>query len=50
MKYWEEQKLRNRLNNMLDKGEIDMYPKFKEENELVQIMMNSNNVKEFRYD
>jgi predicted nucleotidyltransferase len=44
-----EQELRNRLNEMLDKGEIDMYPKFKEENELVQIMMNSNNIREFKY-
>lgn len=45
-----EQSLRERLNNMLNKGQIEMYPKFNEENKLVQIMMDCNNVKEFRYD
>ena len=45
-----EQDLRNRLNDMLNKGELDMYPKFVELNELVQIMTNTNNIKEFKYD
>lgn len=45
-----EQSLRERLNNMLNKGEIEMYPKFNEENKLVQIMMDCNNIKEFKYD
>lgn len=44
-----EQELRNRLNDMLNKGELDMYPKFIENNELVQIMVNTNNIKEFKY-
>lgn len=44
-----EQELRIRLNEMLDKGELDMYPRFSEENELVQIIVNSNNVREFKY-
>lgn len=45
-----EQELRNRLNDMLNKGEIDMYPKFIESNELVQIMINTNNIREFKYE
>lgn len=45
-----EQELRNKLNDMLNKGEIDLYPKFTESNELVQIIANSNNVKEFKYE
>lgn len=45
-----EQSLRQRLNNMLNKGEIEMYPKFNEANKLVQIMMDCNNVKEFKYE
>lgn len=44
-----ETTLRERLNRMLDRGEITHYPEFKEEDELVEIMMNSNNIKEFRY-
>lgn len=35
---------------MLNKGELDMYPKFIESNELVQIMTNTNNIKEFKYE
>ena len=45
-----EQELREQLNNMLNKGEIDLYPKFVEKDELVQIMTSSNNVKEFKYE
>lgn len=45
-----EQVLREGLNNLLSKGEIDMYPKFKEDNELVQIMVNANNIREFKYE
>lgn len=44
-----EQELRTKLNEMLDKGELDMYPRFSEEDELVQIIVNSNNVREFKY-
>lgn len=45
-----EQELRNRLNEMLNKGEVDMYPNFKEEDSLVEVMKNSNNIREFKYD
>lgn len=45
-----EQKLRERLNNMLNKNEIDLYPNFIEENELVQIMNLTNNIKQFKYE
>lgn len=44
-----EDELRLWLNELLDKGKIDMYPKFNEENSLVKIMMNSNNLREFKY-
>lgn len=46
----QEQMLRERLNDMLNNGGIEMYPKFEEPNELVQIMMNNNNVTEFKYE
>lgn len=45
-----EKELRAKLNDMLNKGEIDLFPVFNEENELVQILSNSNNIKEFKYD
>lgn len=45
-----EQELRDRLNDMLNKGEIDLYPRFKEEDELIQILANSNNIREFKYE
>lgn len=45
-----ESRLRIRLNDMLEKGEIDMYPNFKENNELVQVMINCNNIREFKYE
>lgn len=45
-----EKELRSKLNDMLNKGDIDLYPKFIESNELVQIMANTNNIKEFKYE
>ena len=45
-----EQKMRLELNEMLNKGEVDLYPKFTEQDELVKIMTSSNNIKEFKYD
>lgn len=45
-----EKELRDCLNNMLNKGEIDLYPNFKEENELAKIMASTNNIREFKYD
>jgi len=44
-----ESKYRKKLNEMLENKEIDMYPLFMESNELIQLMVNSNNVKEFKY-
>lgn len=44
-----EVELRATLNNLLDKGEINMYPVFEEKDPLIQMMMNSNNIKEFKY-
>ena len=44
-----EQQYRNQLNAMLDAGEITFYPRFKEEDPLVQLMVDSNNIKEFKY-
>lgn len=45
-----EQTLREKINNMLNKGEIDLYPKFTEEASLAQLMSSSNNLKEFKYE
>lgn len=45
-----EKILRNRLNDMLNNKEIDLYPSFKEGMELWQIMADTNNIKEFKYD
>lgn len=45
-----EQTLREKLNTMLNKGEIDLYPKFQEEASLAQLMSSSNNLKEFKYE
>ncbi len=45
-----EQELRFKLNDMLNKKEITMYPQFKEPNSLVQVMVDTNNITEFRYD
>ena len=45
----EEQELRNKLNDMLNNGEIDLYPRFDEKDDLVLTMINSNNIREFKY-
>lgn len=45
----EQDLLRDTLNNMLNNSEIDLYPKFEESNKLIQIMVDSNNIKEFKY-
>lgn len=45
-----ESKLRNKLNDMLNKNEITFYPRFKENIELFQLLAESNNIKEFRYE
>ena len=44
-----EVKLRVCLNNLLRKDLIQIYPNFQEENELVQIMVDGSNTKEFKY-
>lgn len=44
-----ENRLRVSLNLMLDSGKIDMVPKFIETNSLAQIMINCNNIREFKY-
>lgn len=44
-----EAECRSLLNDLLNDGEIDMYPKFEERNPLVQIMTNTNNIREFKY-
>lgn len=44
-----ERELRSRLNDMLNKAEITHYPIFDEEDELVKMMMHSNNIIEFKY-
>jgi len=35
---------------MLNKGEIDLFPNFDEEDELVQLLASSNNIREFKYE
>ena len=45
-----EIELRKILNNMLDKGEIDLYPNFSSDDDLIQLLLNANNIKEFKYD
>jgi hypothetical protein len=45
-----EDGLRKQLNEMLFSKEIAMYPEFIETNELVNIMLNSNNLTEFKYN
>jgi hypothetical protein len=45
----EEQELRNKLNDMLNNGKIDFYPRFDEKDDLVLTMINSNNIREFKY-
>lgn len=45
-----EAELRNKLNEMLNNGEIMLYPIFNEEDELANIINKSNNIKEFKYE
>lgn len=45
-----EEVLRKRLNDMLNRKEIRTYPLFEERNPLVQIMTNTNNITEFKYE
>jgi predicted nucleotidyltransferase len=44
-----ETELRGKLNDMLNKGEIDLYPTFNSDNDLIQLLLNANNIKEFKY-
>jgi len=45
-----ERELRERLNDMFNKGEITLYPKFEVDDELLGMMFDSNNIKEFKYE
>jgi len=45
-----EKLLRERLNNMLNKNEITLFPIFDEADDLVNLMSRNNNTKEFRYE
>ena len=45
-----EQEMRNELNNMLNQKQITMYPFFDEPSELHRVLLNSNNLTEFRYN
>lgn len=44
-----ESKLRSDINILLNNGSIDLYPNFIEENDLINIMNKSNNIREFKY-
>jgi hypothetical protein len=44
-----EKNTRERLNNLLNLGDLDMYPVFEEEDSLVKTMLQANNTREFRY-
>jgi predicted nucleotidyltransferase len=44
-----ELKLREKLNDMLNKKNIDLYPTFNSDNDLIQLLLNANNIKEFKY-
>ena len=44
-----ENNLRSELNSMLNSGVITHYPKFKENDTLVQLMVYCNNIVEFKY-
>lgn len=44
-----ERELRKRLNDMYNKGEITLYPKFEVDDDLLGTMFDSNNIKEFKY-
>jgi len=45
-----EVELRGVLNDMLNKGEIDLYPNFSSDNDLIQLLLNANNTREFKYE
>lgn len=45
-----EVELRSALNDMLNKGEIDLYPSFSSNDDLIQLLLNANNIREFKYD
>lgn len=47
-----ESEIRAKLNVMLDRGDIRHYPEFAgfENNSLVKLMIESNNIREFRYE
>jgi hypothetical protein len=45
-----ESELRGILNNLLEKGDVDMHPRFEEKELFLQILTDSNNIKEFRYE
>ncbi|MDD5150163.1 MAG: hypothetical protein PHC28_06720 [Flavobacterium sp.] len=42
--------LRNRLNLLYDKNEINLYPDFKESADVIDLLVKSNNMKEFTYN
>ena len=44
-----ERVLREELNKMLDNGKITLYPTFKEKDTLADIMVQSNQIREFKY-
>ena len=44
-----ESKVRLSLNDMLNNGLISTYPMFEESNEVAQVMVDCNYVKEFKY-
>ncbi len=44
-----EKLLREKLNNMLNKNEINLFPVFEEQNDLINLMARNNNTKEFIY-
>ena len=43
-----EQVLRDELNDMYNKNSIKGFPEFKEEDVLVKMMVDANNMKEYR--
>ena len=45
----QEKEQRGLLNDMFNNKLISTYPEFKEDNSLAQIMLDSNNIGEFKY-
>jgi hypothetical protein len=45
---WSE--LRDKSNKMFEKDELTLYPIFKESNEIMDLLVKSNNIKEFSYN